>query len=306
MSYITIPRPCGDFRRSYAEDMTVFPTRNSRIACLIGIGLLLLAPAVADLYALTLLLQIGYYAIAAIGLNILVGIVRTDFAWPCGAVWVWAHSLRRGLTTRPAFPVFFAIPLAGLMTTAVGMIFGMPAARLKGLYLAIATLAAEFILEDFFVRAEWFSGGAYGASAEAAVIFGFSLNTDARYYYLVLGWFLTLALAAVNLRRSRDGRALVAIRDHYLSAEMMGINLTKYRLNGIRHFVLLRRNCRRPLRALFGLCVRRRLHHPSFHSILGNDNYRRIGDCDGRNYGRRLYHIAAGSDGNISAFAFRI
>ena len=229
MSYITIPRPCGDFRRSYAEDMTVFPTRNSRIACLIGIGLLLLAPAVADLYALTLLLQIGYYAIAAIGLNILVGL-SGQISLGHAALFGFGAFASAWLNNKTGIPVFFAIPLAGLMTTAVGMIFGMPAARLKGLYLAIATLAAEFILEDFFVRAEWFSGGAYGASAEAVVIFGFSLNTDARYYYLVLGWFLTLALAAVNLRRSRDGRALVAIRDHYLSAEMMGINLTKYRL----------------------------------------------------------------------------
>lgn len=195
---------------------------------MIGVALLFVAPLFADVYILTLLMQIGYYGIAAIGLGILVG-MSGQISLAQGALFGFGAFASAWLAGR-GIPVFFCIPLAGLMTTATGMIFGVPATRIKGLYLAIATLAAQFILEDFFIRAEWFTGGAYGAVAEPASIFGFVLNTDQSYYYLVLGWFLLLSLAAVNLRRTRDGRALVAVRDHYLSAEMAGIRLNKYRL----------------------------------------------------------------------------
>jgi len=125
--------------------------------------------------------------------------------------------------------VFFAIPLAGVITALVGLIFGIPAARLKGLYLVIATLAAQYILLDFFSRAEWFSGGSVPASAEPFSILGYTLRGDKQYFYVVLAYVLASYILVTNLMRTRDGRALVAIRDHYLSAEIMGINLTKYR-----------------------------------------------------------------------------
>lgn len=228
MSHIIIPRACGDFRQRYAEDMTIFPSRMSLWACLAGIAVLLAAPLFADIYALTLMMQIGYYGIAAIGLGVLVG-MSGQISLGQGALFGFGAFSSAYLAGR-GIPAFFCIPLAGLMTTAVGMIFGMPATRIKGLYLAIASMAAQFILEDFFVRAEFFTGGAYGAAAPPVSIFGFALDTDASYYYLVLGWFLVLAVGAANLRRTRDGRALVALRDHYLSAEMAGIRLNRARL----------------------------------------------------------------------------
>jgi len=91
-------------------------------------------------------------------------------------------------------------------------------------------LASQFILEDFFSRAEWFSGGVYGALAERPTLFGFALDSDLTYLYLVLFWLVVTVVLVSNLLRSRDGRALVAVRDHYLSAEIMGIHLTKYRI----------------------------------------------------------------------------
>ena len=113
------------------------------------------------------------------------------------------------------------------MTAAVGLIFGLPAARLKGLYLAIATLAAQYILLDFFARAEWFTGGSVPASAEPFSIFGYSLRGDRKYFYVVLAYVVVCYLLVTNLIRSRDGRALVAARP-YLRGNP-GINLTKYR-----------------------------------------------------------------------------
>ena len=115
------------------------------------------------------------------------------------------------------------------MTAAVGMLFGLPAARIKGLYLAIATLAAQFILEDF-ARADWFTGWSYGAAANPINVFGYEIYDDFSFFYVALFFLVVMYLLGTNLMRTRDGRAFVAVRDHYLSAEIMGINLTKYRL----------------------------------------------------------------------------
>ncbi len=229
MSHVVIPRPCGDFRTSYAADMAIFPSAWSRYFCLAGVGLLLLLPSFADNYAVSLLIQIGYYGIAAIGLNILVGL-SGQISIGHAALFGFGAFSSAWLSANTVIPVFFCIPLAGLMTAAVGLLFGLPAARIRGLYLAIATFAAQFILEDFFIRAEGFTGGAYGSAAATPSIFDFELNSDHRYYYLTLFWFLLLAVGAVNLRRTRDGRALLAVRGNYLAAEMMGISLTRYRL----------------------------------------------------------------------------
>jgi branched-chain amino acid transport system permease protein len=96
--------------------------------------------------------------------------------------------------------------------------------------LAIATLASQFVLQDFFSRATWFTGGASGANAPPLALFGFTLSGDRSYYYVVLFYLVVMYVLAANLMRTRDGRALVAVRDHYLSAEVMGINLTYYRI----------------------------------------------------------------------------
>jgi len=234
----TVMRPCGDFRTSYGADTTIFEDRASRNWVIAGIVVLALLPlpsllgagfVLIDGYWLNLLIQIGYLGIAALGLNILVGFT--------GQISI-GHAVFFGfgafssvwLNQTTGIPVFFCVPLAGLMTAAVGLIFGVPAARIKGLYLAIATLAAQFILEDFFARAEWFTGGTHGALAEPMTVFGVELFEAHQYFYVVLGWVIVAYLMATNLMRTRDGRALVAVRDHYLSAEIMGVNLTKYRV----------------------------------------------------------------------------
>ena len=222
------PRPCGDFRTSYKADQALFHTGVDRFAVLAGILFVAATPLWADKFILSQLILIGIYGIAALGLNVLVGYTgqislghSAFFGFGAFAsAWIGSKGV----------PVLLAIPLAGLMTTGVGMIFGLPAARLKGLYLAIATLASQFILQDFFGRAEWFTGGSSGAPADTATLFGFAFNSDETYIYLVLFWVVLSFLAVSNLIRTRDGRALIAVRDHYLSAEIMGINLTKYRV----------------------------------------------------------------------------
>jgi branched-chain amino acid transport system permease protein len=221
-------RPCGDFKTSYGSDQTVFPTKASLAFCAAGVLLLCFAPLFLGKYGLSLLVQIGYLGIAALGLNILVGFTG-QISIGHAVFFAFGAFASAFISNKLGVPVFFAIPLAGLATTAVGLLFGLPAARLKGLYLAIATLAAQFILQDFFARAGWFTGGVAGTPAKSFAVFGNEISGDQHYFYVVLAYVVVMYLAATNLMRTRDGRALVAIRDHYLSAEMMGINLTKYR-----------------------------------------------------------------------------
>lgn len=230
--------PSGEYHTEYRQDMTIFPSKNSRNACIIAVAVAFSVPFLlpelpilseySD-YLLTLMIQIGLFGIAALGLNILVGFTG-QISLGHSAFFGFGAFSSAWLNTNTGIPVFFCIPLAGMMTLAIGMIFGIPAARLKGLYLAIATLASQFILEDFFARADWFSGGAAGALAEPFSMFGFVFDTDSSYYYVVLIYMVIMYVAGANMMRTRDGRALVAVRDHYLSAEMMGINLAKYRI----------------------------------------------------------------------------
>ena len=212
--------PAGDFRTSYAADTTIFPTATSRNFAIVGVLLLCLVPQFLGGYWLSILIQIGIFSIAALGLNILVGFTG-QISIGHAAFFLLGAFTSAYISNNAPMPVFFAIPLAGVVTALVGLIFGIPAARLKGLYLVIATLAAQYILLDFFSRAEWFTGGSVPASANPFSIFGFTLRGDKQYFYVVLAYVVASYVLVTNLMRTRDGRALVAIRDHYLSAEIM-------------------------------------------------------------------------------------
>src|SRR5205085_5889570 len=143
------------FRTTYAADATIFPTPTSRNAALVGIVLICFAPLVFTGYWLSILIQIGIFAIAALGLNILVGFTG-QISIGHAAFFLLGAFTSAYLSNNLPIPVFFCIPLAGAITALIGLIFGLPAARLKGLYLVIATLAAQYILLDFFSRADWF------------------------------------------------------------------------------------------------------------------------------------------------------
>jgi branched-chain amino acid transport system permease protein len=220
--------PSGEFRASYREDMTIFPSRNSRRAVILGVLFCCAAPLLLGRYELGLMINIGIMGIAALGLNILVGFTG-QISIGHAAFFGFGAFASAYLHERFHIPVALCIPLAGIATALVGLIFGAPAARLKGLYLAIATLAAQFILEDFFARAQWFTGGVAGRITEPFQAFGWVADREESFFYVVLAAVILMFVAAANLLRTRDGRALVAVRDHYLSAEVMGINLAYYR-----------------------------------------------------------------------------
>src|SRR5260221_9930285 len=193
-------RPSGDFRSSYAADTRIFDTVFSRYVCILTVAVLCFAPLVLDRYFLSLMIQIGYLGIAALGLNILVGFTG-QISIGHAAFFGFGAFASAWIANHTPIPVFFSIPLAGVATTAVGMLFGVPAARLKGLYLAIATLAAQYILQDFFARAQWFSGGVAVTPAKPFTIFGFAFDGDETYFYVVLAWLVLSFVLAANLMR---------------------------------------------------------------------------------------------------------
>ncbi len=222
--------PCGNFRESYYEEIRIFETDFGRLWMLIGLMLLFVViPFISSPYMLYVLNTMGIYAIAAIGLNLLIGYTG-QISLGHGAFFGVGAYTAAILATRAGFPFLLAVPAAGLVTAAVGMVFGLPTARLKHLYLCIATLAGQFILEYVFVQWERLTGGAEGIVVSEASIFGIGLGDDRVFYYVIFVCFVVMIWIAVNLIRTRYGRAFIAIRDNDRAAEGMGIPIFSYKL----------------------------------------------------------------------------
>jgi branched-chain amino acid transport system permease protein len=220
-----------DFKTSYEQDESIWQTPVARawIAALF-IGLLAF-PVFANGYLLNLACLLGIHLIATAGLNIMTGytgLISLGHAAFMGVgCYTAAYLAHRGV------PFYLTIPAAGLLAAAIGIVVGIPSLRIKGLYLAIATLATQFLL--VFIFQEWTSvtGGASGTVIPAARIGDFLINTDQRIVYVI--WFcaVVLLLAARNLFRTRVGRAFIAIRDKDISAQVLGINLLRYKLSAV-------------------------------------------------------------------------
>ena len=290
------PHSAGDFRTSYAADTTIFPTTTSRNMAIAGIVLVCFAPQLLSDYWLSILIQIGIFAIAALGLNILVGFTG-QISIGHAAFFLFGAFTSAYLSNTLPIPVFFAIPLAGVVTALVGLIFGVPAARLKGLYLVIATLAAQYILLDFFSRADWFSGGSVPASANPFSIFGYTLRGDRQYFYVVLA-YLAGQLPPGDQpdahprrpRAGRDPRPLSVRRDHGHQPHQIPHAVVRPRR-------VLRRHQRRALRALSAGGLQRGFRHRTLDHLPGHGHHRRHRFDHGHADGHRLRGAAAGIDG---------
>jgi len=171
---------------------------------------------------------IGITIISVTGLNILTGYCGQLSIGHAGFMSVGAYTSAI-LTSRFGVPFLAALLCAGFLAGAVGMIFGIPSLRVKGFYLAISTIAAQFII--IWVAKHWtLTGGAAGMEVMPASILGFEIKTPTEKYYLVLAITIIAIFVAKNIVRTRVGRAFVAIRDNDLAAEVMGINLFRYKL----------------------------------------------------------------------------
>ncbi|HQP23671.1 MAG TPA: branched-chain amino acid ABC transporter permease [Smithellaceae bacterium] len=222
--------PCGNYHENYNQELAIFETWFGRVS--LGVFLLLLfgvAPFVLSPYLLYVVNTIGILAIAAIGLNILVGYTG-QISLGHGAFFGVGAYAAAILATRLEVPFYLSIPAAGLITAMIGMVFGIPSGRLKGLYLTIATLAGQIIIEYVLIQWESLTKGTMGITLPAPKIFGWTIAGDKTFFFFIFACMVAMTWFAVNIIRSKYGRAFIAIRDNDRAAEGMGIPIFKYKL----------------------------------------------------------------------------
>ena len=220
---------CGVFHTTYTSDIALRRVPAERLRLGLFAIVVIAFPFFASPYWLNLANQIAIATVGAIGLNILVGYTGQISLGQGAFMAVGAYTAGL-LTLNFGLPWGTSIVLACLVTSAVGTFFGMPSLRLKGLYLAIATLAAQEIIEWVITHWTGVTGGTEALVVPAPQLFGVRLNTDFRFYWLVVALAGATALFTANLFRSRTGRAFLAVRDQDVAASVIGVNVFRYKL----------------------------------------------------------------------------
>jgi branched-chain amino acid transport system permease protein len=221
--------PCGTRNYTYAQDMAIFRTKTQWVLLIGFLVLLFAAPAYLGNYWLGIANMIGITLIAAVGLNIMVGYCGQLSIGHAGFIAVGAYTSAI-LTAKAGMPFPIALICSGLTAGGVGLIFGIPSVRVKGFYLAITSIAAQFII--LWVINNWtnLTGGYSGISVPYASIGPLVFDTEAKQFFLIIGIAVLCMFFAKNMARTRVGRAFIAIRDNDLAAEVMGINLFRYKM----------------------------------------------------------------------------
>lgn len=231
-------RTAGQFKTSYSADQALFPVRQDFYLVL---GLLILAYVVFPLTASeftfkALLVPVLIYSLAALGLNILTGYCGQLSLGTAAFMGVGAYATYKLMTIIPDINIFLAIFLSGFFSAAVGVAFGLPSLRIKGFYLAIATLAAQFFLVWLFEKWGWLYNHNASGAIEVATssVFGITVTGPTALpvvqYYAVLVVVTIVTWLAINLTRGRYGRMWKATRDMDIAAELVGINLMTAKL----------------------------------------------------------------------------
>ena len=227
-------REAGQFKTTYPADQQVFPIRQDRIAvAVLLVVAFVVVPLVANQYWLSAILTpFLILALATLGLNILTGYagqlsLGTAAFMAVGAFMAYNFELR-----MPWLPTLVSFALAGLCAAAVGIVFGLPSLRIKGFYLAVATLACQFFVLWALQRIGWFTNhSASGViTAQKVVILGYTFESPAEKYMLTLCVVAVLAVLAKNMLRSETGRKFMAVRDMDLAAEVIGIRMMQTKL----------------------------------------------------------------------------
>ena len=220
---------CGVFHTRYESDMGLRPRPAQRIRLALFAVFVLVFPFFASNYWLDLANQIAIATVGAIGLNILVGYTGQISLGQGAFMAIGAYAA--GLfTLNLGLPWGVSIALACILTAIVGTFFGLPSLRLKGLYLAIATLAAQEIVEWLMTHWTAVTGGTEAIILPSPTLFGVRLNTTFNFYWLAVIAAAGTALFAANLFRTRTGRAFVAVRDQDIAASVIGVNVFRTKL----------------------------------------------------------------------------
>jgi branched-chain amino acid transport system permease protein len=225
-------REAGDFKTSYASDSQTFPIHFDRwrYYAVVAVAFGVVPFFINDYWANAVFVPFLIYAIAAIGLNILTGYCGQVSLGTGGFMAVGAYAVYKLMTAFPDVPILIHVLLAGGITAGVGVLFGLPSLRIKGFYLAVATLAAQFFLVWLFNKVPWFYN--YSASGQISaperVMFGVPVTgataTASTKYLFCLTILFALAWLARNLTRGTLGRKWMAIRDMDIAAEIIGVN----------------------------------------------------------------------------------
>jgi branched-chain amino acid transport system permease protein len=227
-------REAGQFKSTYAEDQRIFPIRQDRIAFwLLMLVAFVVVPLTGNQYWLgAILTPFLIFALAALGLNILTGYAGQLSLGTAAFMAVGAFMAYNFVLRMPWLGIIPSFILAGLCAAAVGIVFGLPSLRIKGFYLAVATLACQFFVLWALQRFGWFTN--YSSSgvvtAQNIVILGVPFDTPGRKYLFTLAVVAAMALLAKNLMRSETGRAFMAVRDMDVAASVVGIPMMKTKL----------------------------------------------------------------------------
>jgi len=215
------------FKTSYDQDIRLL--KHGGYVFWYGLLLLalLLAPLLLDAFYIGELSMIFIYAIAGLGLMLLVGYTGLVSLGHAAflAIGAYAHAYLVG----HGWPFLLALPAAGLISAAAGLLIALPASRMTGIYLAIATLAFAIIVEQLVINLKSITGGFQGMAVDHPVLFGVSLTEPWQFYFVCLAVLILVLLGCANLLRAPTGRALMAIRDSEISAQSMGIPLARYK-----------------------------------------------------------------------------
>jgi branched-chain amino acid transport system permease protein len=227
-------REAGQFHTSYAADNQLVPIRQDRIGMAVVLALaFVLVPLIATPYAISaILIPFLIFSLAAIGLNILTGYAGQLSLGSAAFMAVGAFASYNFILRLPGLPLLLGFALGGLSAAVVGIAFGLPSLRIRGFYLAAATLATQFFVLWCLTKVQWFSN--YSASgvmtAQEMVIFGVRFTTPEKKYLLTLSIVCVMALLAKNMVRSHIGRCWMAVRDMDVAAEVIGIRLMRTKL----------------------------------------------------------------------------
>jgi len=227
-------REAGQFKTSYEKDAAIFPIRQDRIGmALVLVLAFVVVPFVATPYVFSaILIPFLILALAAIGLNILTGYCGQLSLGTAAFMAVGAFASYNFMLRVPGMPILLAFVCGGIIAALVGIVFGLPSLRIRGFYLAVATLAAQFFIVWCLAKVGWFSN--YSSSgvitAQQVEILGYAFTTPTSKYLLVLSIVALMALAAKNIVRSNTGRSWMAVRDMDVAAEVIGIRLMPAKL----------------------------------------------------------------------------
>ncbi len=220
-------RENGQFKTSYRADQQIFPVLQDRVAILALVAFAFVAvPMLASEYTFrAILIPFLILSLAALGLNILVGYCGQISLGTGAFMAIGAYGAYNFFVRLDGMPLVLALLLGGVCSTTVGVLFGLPSLRIKGLYLAVATLAAQFFTDWAFLRIRWFTNDSSSGSVSVAGlnVLGLPIETPVQKYLFCLAFLCVFALLAKNLVRSNIGREWMAMRDMDVAAAVIGI-----------------------------------------------------------------------------------